>query len=305
MKMNRRSKNSIKKYAREPQIYYKLFNENINDLYSKGYYKHGPMECLIKAVKKIDDEREAEEKSKALELQRLEREKMNEEQERKKYQLIQQQLSEQNEEQVVFNNSGTLLNRSFSPNGDVILFPKHELKKEKTYTIQERITEKLYPTDDKYFKNPLYFNSLIDFMFERKNKRRSSIIWDSVSLEQIMQFAEYAEYCPEIVEYAEPENNSRYYNIYKAMYAYFVTKNISNAGLFIGLRLWFEKEEAFFECRNCGLDYRNELKKLCEDIFFEKISDGDSFMQKIQKEKKNREFEKILRNKIKIYEKRQ
>ncbi|MBQ5561844.1 MAG: hypothetical protein IIT39_00445, partial [Clostridia bacterium] len=38
------------KYARNPQLYYKLFNEMIKDLYSKGRYPHGQMECLTKTV---------------------------------------------------------------------------------------------------------------------------------------------------------------------------------------------------------------------------------------------------------------
>jgi len=296
------------KYARRPQLYYELFNDKINDLYSKGYYKHGPMECLVKAVTKIDEleaeknRRIEEDNRRRKEQEERERQRREEEQrEKERQEEIKRQKEQQAmqcvEEEVFYNG----MQRSIEPNGDVKLVPPKEVKKEKVYE-ENFLPERLYP-DDRYAINYLCCNVLIDVLYKKHDPKRYSIIWENVVPEQIWEFTRYAKLFPKIIKYAEPESNSRFYGLYKSIYDYIVLDNKSNAALFLGLQLWLDQTSAFYECKQYGIDYKKAVEKFCEILIAEPTDDNQGFRQKIQVKKRNSKLKRKLESKIKKYKK--
>lgn len=276
------------KYCRNPQQYYELFKENIDNLYLKGYYSEGPAICLKNAVKDIDEKIAKEEK---LKKDAEEREKAE------KKRLEEQQLKMQEAQQ----------NRIEKPNGEIFLMPENiGTGSEKNAVVAESrniysSSLRGYPKNPKFFQNPLYVCCLVNYGWRRNIVSFSHEAWKASTFEQISSFADNIKECPEMINYIEPDLDTDWYCLYKGIVGYL--HNISSEiGPFLAMRFWINAAD-IKEFLEHGLNCEDEMEKFAKKFLYQPIYEKDNFLQKQSKITCNNKIWLKIQKKIRMAKK--
>ena len=296
------------KYCLAPQLYYELFGKNIENLYLKGYYPEGPYICLKNAVMEIDRqiaEKEAEERRKreAEERQKKEAEELNRKIEEAKRQAEERKKCQLQNFQDIYSNS--VIEKS---NGEIyIVAPKDDDTKALPDVITQKkdniLPTKYYPSDRKFYKNPLYSCCLVNFLCNENPSYISQGAWEDSSFKQISDFADNIKDCGEMINFVEPSVNKPHYRLYEAVKSYLNDRK-NEAGLFFAMRFWIDDTNNIRDFEINGLDCKNEMENFAQLFLYEKICENDGLLKKQSKTSNNTKIRGTIQRKIKLAEKK-
>lgn len=255
-------------YAAYPEEYYPYFNAAIEELYSKGFYTEGIYEALSGAVARKNSEMKAEvERQKAEEKRRRLQEKAMKELQRRQAQaeLERQRRQQQDEEQArrfaaQEQQGGGLqdaVSEALPPIGSrdtVHYVPAKKLTAAQDKDVtpdssdharrsESRGTVSVYPLRQSYYKNPLYVHALISYYTGRSDPRWAGMIWDEVSVSDILEFVELLGNSGALVCCCEPPENHRCRRVYRAVREYLIGDE-RNASLYYAMLFYCKKNTA-------------------------------------------------------------